>query len=110
MMDFSGTNRGYLFVRYSNNEEAKRAVKFLNNFEIRPGKKIFFSGEFPHLVMITRDGAIGNTIVCTGSLISEKAVVSAGHCCVRQQFVKIVKMLRLHTAGTQSQMAEKSGN
>ena len=40
MMDFSGTNRGYLFVRYSNNEEAKRAVKFLNNFEIRPGKKI----------------------------------------------------------------------
>merc|ERR1712012_131541 len=44
-------------------------------------KKIFFSGEFPQLVLITRDGAIGTTIVCTGSLISEKAVVTAGHCC-----------------------------
>ena len=44
-------------------------------------KNIFFSGEFPHLVLITRDGAIGTTIVCTGSLISEKAVVTAGHCC-----------------------------
>lgn len=39
MMDFSGTNRGYLFVRYSNTEEAKRAVKGLNNYEIRPGKR-----------------------------------------------------------------------
>ncbi len=40
MMDFSGSNRGYLFVRYTNREEAKRAVKELNNFEIKPGKSI----------------------------------------------------------------------
>lgn len=40
MMDFSGSNRGYLFVRYSNREEAKRAIRDLNNYEIRPGKFI----------------------------------------------------------------------
>ena len=40
MMDFSGSNRGYLFVRFSNCEEAKLAIKKLNNSEIRPGKII----------------------------------------------------------------------
>jgi len=40
MMDFSGTNRGYLFVRYSIKEEAKLAIKNLNDYEIRPGKKL----------------------------------------------------------------------
>ena len=40
MMDFSGSNRGYLFVRYTNREEAKTAVRQLNNFEIRPGKHL----------------------------------------------------------------------
>merc|ERR1712130_113747 len=37
-------------------------------------------GEFPHLVMITRGGCDGS-FMCTGSLISNKAVVTAGHCC-----------------------------
>merc|ERR1712223_412182 len=36
-------------------------------------------GEFPHLVLITR-GCDGS-LMCTGSLVSEKAVVTAGHCC-----------------------------
>ena len=49
--------------------------------EIRLVKVLFFSGEFPHLVLITWDGAIGTTIVCTGSLLSEKAVITAAHCC-----------------------------
>ena len=40
MMDFSGSNRGYLFVRFSTQQEAKRACAELNNFEIRPGKYI----------------------------------------------------------------------
>ena len=40
MMDFSGSNRGYFFVRYTNRDEAKRAVKELNNYEIMPGKFI----------------------------------------------------------------------
>lgn len=40
MMDFSGSNRGYLFVRYSTREEATRATKELDNYELRPGKKI----------------------------------------------------------------------
>ena len=38
-----------------------------------------FPGEFPHLVLITR-GCDGS-LMCTGSLVSEKAVVTAGHCC-----------------------------
>ena len=40
MMDFSGSNRGYLFVRYSVPDEAKLAIKKLDNSEIRPGKVI----------------------------------------------------------------------
>ncbi|GAB6028810.1 APOB1 complementation factor [Chamberlinius hualienensis] len=38
MMDFSGTNRGYAFVCYTNIDDAKRAIAQLNNFEIRRGK------------------------------------------------------------------------
>lgn len=37
MMDFSGTNRGYCFVHYFEPEEADRAVRELNNYEIRRG-------------------------------------------------------------------------
>ena len=40
MMDFSGCNRGYFFLRYTNKEDAKRAVDKLNNYEIRPNKFI----------------------------------------------------------------------
>ena len=40
MMDFSGLNRGYFFVCYTCPEEAKRAIKELNNYEIRPGKPL----------------------------------------------------------------------
>ncbi|XP_075050914.1 RNA-binding protein 47 isoform X2 [Mixophyes fleayi] len=38
MMDFDGKNRGYAFVMYTLKHEAKRAVRELNNFEIRPGR------------------------------------------------------------------------
>ncbi len=44
MMDFSGANRGYMFVRYTCREDAKKALKELNNLEIRPGK---FLGVIP---------------------------------------------------------------
>lgn len=40
MMDFSGSNRGYCFVRFSSRMEAKRAVAELNDYEIRPNKKL----------------------------------------------------------------------
>merc|ERR1711953_1343640 len=36
-------------------------------------------GEFPHLVLITR--GCGGSQMCTGSLVSNKAVVTVGHCC-----------------------------
>ncbi len=37
MMDFSGTNRGYCFVHYYSQDDAIRAVRDLNDFEIRKG-------------------------------------------------------------------------
>ena len=36
----SGTTRGFGFVSYFKPEDANKAVAELNNFEIRPGKKI----------------------------------------------------------------------
>uniref|UniRef100_A0A3Q1JW35 RRM domain-containing protein n=1 Tax=Anabas testudineus TaxID=64144 RepID=A0A3Q1JW35_ANATE len=35
IMDFNGNNRGYAFVTFSNKQEAKTAMKQLNNYEIR---------------------------------------------------------------------------
>ncbi|XP_076325271.1 putative RNA-binding protein 46 [Tachypleus tridentatus] len=40
MMDFSGSNRGYAFVMFMNLTDSKRAVKELNNYEIRKGRFI----------------------------------------------------------------------
>jgi Q family heterogeneous nuclear ribonucleoprotein R len=40
MMDFSGTTRGFGFVQFSCPQEAERAVKELNNYEVRPNKYI----------------------------------------------------------------------
>ncbi|KAK8768253.1 hypothetical protein V5799_015279, partial [Amblyomma americanum] len=40
MMDFAGSNRGYAFATYSCREEAKRAVRELNNQEIRPRRQV----------------------------------------------------------------------
>ncbi|XP_063757329.1 probable RNA-binding protein 46 [Eleginops maclovinus] len=40
MMEFSGENRGYAFVMYTNREAAQRAISTLDNFEVRPGKFI----------------------------------------------------------------------
>ncbi|XP_055958025.1 APOBEC1 complementation factor isoform X3 [Patella vulgata] len=38
MMDFSGSNRGYAFCMYTNRQDAQRAIKELNNFEVRKGR------------------------------------------------------------------------
>lgn len=35
MMDFNGNNRGYAFVTFSTKQEARAAMKQLNNYEIR---------------------------------------------------------------------------
>ncbi|KAI4498600.1 hypothetical protein M0802_006306 [Mischocyttarus mexicanus] len=40
MMDFSGTNRGFGFIMYTNPEDAYHAVKKLNHYEICPGHRI----------------------------------------------------------------------
>lgn len=38
MMDFSGSNRGFAFVMYKKQADAKDAVRRLDNYEIRKGK------------------------------------------------------------------------
>jgi len=38
MMEHTGANRGYGYVRYTNPEDAKEGIKRLNNYEIRPGR------------------------------------------------------------------------
>jgi len=38
MMDFNGNNRGFAFVKYCVQDDAKRALKELNNYEIRKGR------------------------------------------------------------------------
>uniref|UniRef100_A0A8B9K0N6 APOBEC1 complementation factor n=1 Tax=Astyanax mexicanus TaxID=7994 RepID=A0A8B9K0N6_ASTMX len=38
MMDFNGNNRGYAFVTFTTKQEAKNAMKQLNNYEIRNGR------------------------------------------------------------------------
>lgn len=60
MMDFSGTNRGYCFVMYGRPEYAQRAIRELDNFEIRDGRRIgvvasinncrLYIGQLPPLV------------------------------------------------------------
>ncbi|XP_035705993.1 probable RNA-binding protein 46 [Folsomia candida] len=40
MMDFSGTNRGYCFVRFFEKQHAYKAIHVLNGFEIQKGSKI----------------------------------------------------------------------
>ncbi|XP_030609018.1 probable RNA-binding protein 46 isoform X2 [Archocentrus centrarchus] len=40
MMEFSGENRGYAFVMYTDREAAQRAIQMLDNYEVRPGKFI----------------------------------------------------------------------
>jgi len=38
MMEHTGVNRGYGYVRFTTTADAKEAIKRLNNFEIRPGR------------------------------------------------------------------------
>jgi RNA recognition motif-containing protein len=40
MMDFSGSTRGFGFIQLSSPREAERAVKELNNYEVRPNRHI----------------------------------------------------------------------
>lgn len=40
MVDFSGKNRGYAFVTYFGVYEATKAIQLLNNYEVRPSRRI----------------------------------------------------------------------
>lgn len=50
MMDpMTGTNRGYAFVTYTTKEEAEQAHKDLDNYEIKPGRKLKVNISVPNL-------------------------------------------------------------
>jgi len=38
MMEHNGLNRGYAYIRYQSQQEAKQAIKQLNNYEIAPNR------------------------------------------------------------------------
>ena len=40
MMDFSGHNRGFAFIQFSNRSEAARAIEVMNKHELRPNHQI----------------------------------------------------------------------
>ncbi|XP_015923223.1 probable RNA-binding protein 46 isoform X2 [Parasteatoda tepidariorum] len=40
MMEYNGGNRGYAFVTFTNNEDALKAIKGLDDYEIRPNRHI----------------------------------------------------------------------
>ena len=40
MMDFSGSNRGFAFVQYTNQLDASVAIRKLNKYEMRPNYRI----------------------------------------------------------------------
>ena len=44
MIEFSGTNRSYCYVRYTTQEEAREAIKKLNNYHVRPGYPLAVGG------------------------------------------------------------------
>ncbi|OXA59079.1 APOBEC1 complementation factor-like [Folsomia candida] len=44
MLDFNGHNRGFCFVQFYHNEDAKRAIATLNHYEIAEGRPIGVTG------------------------------------------------------------------
>ena len=40
MMDFSGANRGFAFIQFTNRNDADLAIKEMNHYELRPNHKI----------------------------------------------------------------------
>uniref|UniRef100_UPI00359008E8 probable RNA-binding protein 46 n=1 Tax=Myxine glutinosa TaxID=7769 RepID=UPI00359008E8 len=41
MLQFSGKNRGYSFVTYTNHKDSQCAIETLNKYELRPGHQVF---------------------------------------------------------------------
>lgn len=77
MMDFSGYNRGYFYVKYTNREDAKRAVDLLHGYPLRDinlkaqlskDSKVLYFGNLPPgttaegLVYALRRQAVGDIV------------------------------------------------
>ena len=89
MMNFSGTNRGFAFVMFKNPDTAMRAVKTLNNFEIRRGHQIgvltsvnnrrIYIGplqESPNMVSLRNPNVFNISVVVGGDLTGVVSIVS----------------------------------
>ena len=49
MLDFNGNNRGFCFVTYQTRSESQRALKGVNNFEIRKGRLLGMNHYMTHI-------------------------------------------------------------
>nr|XP_032800233.1 probable RNA-binding protein 46 [Petromyzon marinus] len=94
MMDYSGETRGYAFATYATLAQATDAVKKLNKFEIRPGRRIgvHFSVDNRHLfigalpkdkkraeVMMAMSGATEGVVDVTMSVCYRDKTLNRGY-------------------------------
>ena len=75
----SHRNRGFCFVTYTSRDEAKAAVRDLNNFEIREkryigkiviGKKMFFFASLAYLIL-NKTACCNLTVSMVSELLSQ---------------------------------------
>jgi len=69
MIEFSGANRSYCYVRYCNSEDAQKAILMLNNYPIRQGYPLAVTRSVDNRKLCIK------TVPPLGSNISEKNVV-----------------------------------
>ena len=69
MIEFSGANRSYCYVRYCNSDDAKKAILMLNNYPIRQGYPLAVTRSVDNRKLCIK------TVPPLGSNVSEKNVV-----------------------------------
>jgi len=69
MIEFSGANRSYCYVRYCNSEDARKAILMLNNYPIRHGYPLAVTRSVDNRKLCIK------TVPPLGSNVAEKTVV-----------------------------------
>jgi len=69
MIEFSGANRSYCYVRYCNSEDARKAILMLNNYPIRHGYPLAVTRSVDNRKLCIK------TVPPLGSNIAEKTIV-----------------------------------
>ena len=73
MIEFSGANRSYCYVRYCNSEDAKKAILMLNNYPIRKGYPLAVTRSVDNRKLCIK------TVPPLGRNVSEKNVVEVNN-------------------------------